>query len=782
MKYIYIILLLTISCNAQKVCRRDIIVVPPDTTVPPPIVYPNLMVVISDYDTSGHGLTIKNTFIDEYGDSATIGMYLGNFNGGLAYARNCGAKVYIRSYTGIAANEDTAQVYYDRDSILSFMTLGSNLYEELTALDTLGIIVASGAGTDSNMTGYGNGLEFWDEDDTQDGLYFSSYSNARVAAKLLKIKQTLNCTWEEARSRARLTASNPTWDKYNGYGKINVDSAIAWTEEEPPADTTTTNSYFPVIAQTADGTNYYYASSDNGGNDANNGLTPSTPKATLPFKNATFMNALEPGDSVLLKRGSEWESYNDFAGTVNGTPSGRIVFGAYGTKGTEITTGVYDNDPYIHASRMDMNGQCWDLVNIRFDDFTLRASGWSAGSSSPYPPYDNGIEVTATAYFARLNITDYFNHDVKIQNCTFYENISIQNRTHPSHIPLDNLTSELKGLGNISKLEIAGCYFPDTQTWGEDRIAAGLVGDSLWIHNNTMFGALDNCIDIGSGSNHIVECNLIARALQSPVKIHSQGGWADSSIARFNIIVTENTGYPIVYENCSSVYIYNNTLVSKYWGFSFWDRDRFRLEAYYGTTKNCKVYNNIIKGSIYIGGEWTNQMITAVDKYKWDTVYTFTNYTSTTSDIDYIEVTDFGRFTGYVGLGLASGDSLHKYNEFLYNTYDLDYYVRYAETGDFPNQSGATNNDYALDNNTYWLRSRSGETARNSIDFTDDNSEDLTVPTTLLNYGDYSLTVGSPDLGSGMTIINPGWTTYKPLTDYSGNTINYTTPNRGAIQ
>ena len=97
------------------------------------------------------------------------------------------------------------------------MTLGSNLYEELTALDTLGIIVASGAGTDSNMTGYGNGLEFWDEDDTQDGLYYSSFSNARVAAKLLKIKQTLNCTWEEARTRARNTASNSgVWDKYIG--------------------------------------------------------------------------------------------------------------------------------------------------------------------------------------------------------------------------------------------------------------------------------------------------------------------------------------------------------------------------------------------------------------------------------------------------------------------------------------------------------------------------------------------------------------------------------------
>lgn len=228
MKKLLLILLLVslVHCQGKYVCKRYSNPTPPE----PPIVYPEYMVVISDSDTSGHGLTVKNTFIDEYGDSVTIGMYQGGFNDGIAYARNCGAIVYIRSFTGISHYEDTAQVYYDRDSILSFMPLGSNTYEELTALDTLGIIVASGAGTDSNMTGYGEGLEFWDLDDTENAEYLSSFSNARVAAKLLKIKQTLNCTWEEARSRARLTASNPTWDKYNGYGKINVDSAIAWTE------------------------------------------------------------------------------------------------------------------------------------------------------------------------------------------------------------------------------------------------------------------------------------------------------------------------------------------------------------------------------------------------------------------------------------------------------------------------------------------------------------------------------------------------------------------------
>lgn len=541
-------------------------------------------------------------------------------------------------------------------------------------------------------------------------------------------------------------------------------------------------SYFPVVEQTTHGTNYYYASSDNGGNDANSGLTPELPKATLPFNNSTFMNALQPGDSVLLKRGSEWASYNDFVGNVVGTTSGRIVFGAYGTKGTEIKNGVYDNDPYIHASRMNMSGAHWNLQNIIFDDFTIRASVWSAGSSSPYPPYDNGIEVSTVAYFARLNITAYFNYDVKILRCTFNENLAVQNRTHPSHIPLDNLSSGLKNLGNISQLEIGYCYFPDTQTWGEDRMALGLVGDSLWIHHNTVFGALDNILDLGSGNFHVIECNYFVRSLQSVVKIHSQGGWADSIIFRFNICVTEGASYALAFENCSNVNIYNNTLVGKFWGLAFWDRDRFRLEAYYGTTKHCKIFNNLIKGAIYIGGQWRNEMIIATDKFKWDTVYTFSSYTSTTSDIAYISVTDFGKFTGYLGIGMASGDTLHKYNHFFSNTYDQDYNVRYAQTGDFPNQNGATNNDYSLTDNTHWLRSHSGETTRSSIAFSNDQSEDLTVPTTFANSGDYSLTAGSADINSGTDLVNPSWTSYIPLLDYNGNNIKISTVSRGALQ
>ena len=95
------------------------------------------------------------------------------------------------------------------------------------------MIVTCGAGVASatnNQTGYGNGLEFWDRESVgAAGTAESSYSNGVIAGKLYSIKAALGCNWWEARYRARMTASNGgSWNKYDGYGVINVSAAIAY--------------------------------------------------------------------------------------------------------------------------------------------------------------------------------------------------------------------------------------------------------------------------------------------------------------------------------------------------------------------------------------------------------------------------------------------------------------------------------------------------------------------------------------------------------------------------
>jgi hypothetical protein len=130
--------------------------------------------------------------------------------------------------TDLAGNISSAQSFY-RSNIQCCMPLGSNDYIELLSPASIPVIITSGAGDTQNRTAYGNGLEFWDVADT------SSESCCVVAGKIYKIQRSLNCSWWEARYRARMTASNNgVWDKFNGYGKINVNSAISYAGEIIP--------------------------------------------------------------------------------------------------------------------------------------------------------------------------------------------------------------------------------------------------------------------------------------------------------------------------------------------------------------------------------------------------------------------------------------------------------------------------------------------------------------------------------------------------------------------
>src|SRR5674476_1471227 len=90
---------------------------------------------------------------------------------------------------------------------------------------------------------------------------------------------------------------------------------------------------FLIFNTIASATDYYISSS---GNDANNGLSSSTPWKTIAKVNSAF-SLLKPGDRILFNRG------NTFYGTITVTKSGSagnpITIGAYGTGSNPIITG-----------------------------------------------------------------------------------------------------------------------------------------------------------------------------------------------------------------------------------------------------------------------------------------------------------------------------------------------------------------------------------------------------------------------------------------------------------
>lgn len=65
-------------------------------------------------------------------------------------------------------------------------------------------------------------------------IFYQSYSHAYIAGKLAAVKDSLNCSWWEARYRLRTTASgNGLWSTYNGFGRPNTTAAINYNGTIP---------------------------------------------------------------------------------------------------------------------------------------------------------------------------------------------------------------------------------------------------------------------------------------------------------------------------------------------------------------------------------------------------------------------------------------------------------------------------------------------------------------------------------------------------------------------
>ncbi|CAG0979856.1 hypothetical protein ANAEL_01681 [Anaerolineales bacterium] len=201
-------------------------------------------IIISD-EYGQHGIDIKTAIVNAYGGGGLnpIEDQIEIISGwSAAYNRAVSDEniiALIRSTAGVAGYVTQAEQIYPR--VQTFFPLGSNTFEQLTNLTSIPVIITCGAGDTNfenrNNTGYGLGLEFWDNDLVQsaDGDA-SSFANGFILGKLLKIKDTLSCSWWEARFRARMTASRSEsnrettpWDLRNGYGIIDVDAAIAYT-------------------------------------------------------------------------------------------------------------------------------------------------------------------------------------------------------------------------------------------------------------------------------------------------------------------------------------------------------------------------------------------------------------------------------------------------------------------------------------------------------------------------------------------------------------------------
>ena len=120
-----------------------------------------------------------------------------------------GYNLLVRSTTGYASYSTLA----DSNSILFVMPSGSN--DHIDTEITLGSIISTGCGVDSNITGYP--IHFFDIDPVSGNQ--SSYSNGYIAGKIAYLADLLGITPQKVIYYAELLQTLG----HDGYGKFNTD-------------------------------------------------------------------------------------------------------------------------------------------------------------------------------------------------------------------------------------------------------------------------------------------------------------------------------------------------------------------------------------------------------------------------------------------------------------------------------------------------------------------------------------------------------------------------------
>lgn len=197
-----------------------------------------LIVESSSERVNNHGIYVQQEF--NIGYSSGVSVLRGNgISDGFQYAANTELGALVYSYSGLSQYILQATNIYPTTQM--FMPLGSNDPVLISDPSTIPVIITCGAGDTHNITGYGPGLEFFDTEVSGNPAIQSSLSNGRIGGKIMNIRNTLNCTFWQARYRARITADRTLlthpdgeyWNSQNGFGKINVQNAIDFVGSIP---------------------------------------------------------------------------------------------------------------------------------------------------------------------------------------------------------------------------------------------------------------------------------------------------------------------------------------------------------------------------------------------------------------------------------------------------------------------------------------------------------------------------------------------------------------------
>ena len=184
-------------------------------------------VIISGYGGQ-HDLDVESSFLIGYASynntpfPGKVILFSNSLQTSFNYAVVNDYDLIIRSTSGLSTGLRLAPSY---PTVKLVMPSGSNNFVQSFFGDVItSPVVITGAGIDSNITGYT--LEFYSIDPITPYNY-SSYSNGYIAGQLAFIANTLNISFDSTRVLARVHGSESgVLDFYNGFGKVLPQNII----------------------------------------------------------------------------------------------------------------------------------------------------------------------------------------------------------------------------------------------------------------------------------------------------------------------------------------------------------------------------------------------------------------------------------------------------------------------------------------------------------------------------------------------------------------------------
>ena len=233
---------------------------------------------------------------------------------------------------------------------------------------------------------------------------------------------------------------------------------------------------FLWAAQNLVATDYFVDS--NSGNDGNNGLSPSTAWRTVGKVNS-FMRNLEPGDSVLFRRGCSFKGQGELYVSEGGAQGNTITFGAYGT----------GNKPLLDKVRSSTA----NLGHVAIQDFSIE-DGVTAISF-----YGNNMTHIT---ISRCDIDNMSNNAIFLQKIDTYviEDCTITNCSNSGIVIYGSEFYKIRN-GIIRNNIVGEIHNNDGITIHKEDVTKYECGPYHELINNVCYNCAENGIDLTSAIN-----------------------------------------------------------------------------------------------------------------------------------------------------------------------------------------------------------------------------------------------------------------------------------------